>query len=165
MAVDAVWRRSTVADLDVAGLLHDVGRVATRVLSAADAYQAMTQRRPHRPELAPDQAAQRLRNDARVGLLDAEAVAVVLATAGHGAVAAQPAKDPTRGVLPPDRLATVAMPVLLTTGADSDPVDHAIAARLTTALPRAHHVTLPGARHVPHHTHPDEFARVLGDPG
>jgi HD-GYP domain-containing protein (c-di-GMP phosphodiesterase class II) len=145
---------ATVADLEVAGLLHDVGRVAvsstvwerpqplrsheweqvrlhayhserilagsqrlaplarmvgmhheqldgsgyhrgcastdlslaTRVLSAADAYQAMTQRRPHRPELAPDQAAQHLRDDARAGLLDAEAVAAVLAAAGHGAV-------------------------------------------------------------------------------
>jgi pimeloyl-ACP methyl ester carboxylesterase len=73
------------------------------------------------------------------------------------------AKDPTQGILPPDRLATVAMPVLLTTGADSDPVDHAIAARLATALPHAHHVTLPGAGHVPHYTHADEFARVLSD--
>ena len=38
-----------------------------RTLAAADAYQAMTQPRPHRPALAPDQAEQRLLADARKG--------------------------------------------------------------------------------------------------
>ena len=145
---------ATVADLEVAGLLHDVGRVAVadvvwekagplsaheweqvrlhayhserilagserlaplapmvgmhherldgggyhrgcgradlpvpaRVLAAADAYQAMTQRRPHRPALAPEQAEWRLLADARTGVLDADAVGAVLAAAGHAAV-------------------------------------------------------------------------------
>jgi len=149
--------RATIADLEVAGLLHDVGRVAisdavwdkpgnlnaheweqvrlhayhserilagsqrlaplvplvgmhhdrldgsgyhrgctrtdlpmpTRVLAAADAYQAMTQRRPHRPALAPEQVQQRLLADARKGILDADAVSAVLAAAGHDAVVAR----------------------------------------------------------------------------
>jgi HD-GYP domain-containing protein (c-di-GMP phosphodiesterase class II) len=146
---------ATVADLEVAGLLHDVGRVAVsdvvwekpgglnaheweqvrlhayhserilagsarlaslapmvgmhherldgggyhrgcrgadlsmpaRTLAAADAYQAMTQPRPHRPALAPDQAEQRLLADVRKGVFDGDAVGAVLAAAGHAAVA------------------------------------------------------------------------------
>jgi HD-GYP domain-containing protein (c-di-GMP phosphodiesterase class II) len=54
-----------------------------RVLAAADAYQAMTQPRPHRPELAPQRAADELEAMARSGLLDHEAVASVLTAAGH----------------------------------------------------------------------------------
>ena len=54
-----------------------------RVLAAADAYQAMTQARPHRPALAPPQAAQELEGMARSGRLDADAVAAVLVAAGH----------------------------------------------------------------------------------
>lgn len=145
---------ATVADLEVAGLLHDVGRVAVpdtvwerpgplsaheweqvrlhayhserilagserlaslaplvgmhherldgggyhrgctgaelplpaRALAAADAYQAMTGRRPHRPALAPEQAERRLLAGAADGLLDPDAVGAVLATAGHDAV-------------------------------------------------------------------------------
>ena len=59
---------------------------SARVLAAADAYQAMTQRRPHRPALAPEDAEAQLAHDARTGRLDAEAVAAVLAAAGHDAV-------------------------------------------------------------------------------
>jgi HD-GYP domain-containing protein (c-di-GMP phosphodiesterase class II) len=57
-----------------------------RVLAAADAYQAMTQPRPHRPALAPEQAERRLLDGARKGALDADAVGAVLAAAGHAAV-------------------------------------------------------------------------------
>ncbi|WP_231949371.1 HD domain-containing phosphohydrolase [Alloactinosynnema sp. L-07] len=53
-----------------------------RVLAAADAYQAMTERRPHRPALPPERARVELIADARAGLLDAEAVRAVLAVAG-----------------------------------------------------------------------------------
>ena len=56
-----------------------------RVLAAADAYQAMTQPRPHREALAPDQAAHELEAMARAGRLDGEAVRGVLAAAGHRA--------------------------------------------------------------------------------
>ncbi len=148
---------ATVADLEVAGLLHDVGRVAVsdvvwekpgrperarvgagpaarlplradprrvgpagvagphgrdapraarrrrlpprlhggaelsmpaRTLAAADAYQAMTQPRPHRPGAGP-----RTRRSSGCsptpasGVLDGDAVGAVLAAAGHAAVA------------------------------------------------------------------------------
>jgi len=54
-----------------------------RVLAAADAYQAMTQPRPHRPALAPEAAADALRVEARAGRLDVNAVDEVLSAAGH----------------------------------------------------------------------------------
>jgi len=54
-----------------------------RVLAAADAYQAMTQDRPHRPALTPEAAAEQLSFEAARGRLDAEAVRAVLDAAGH----------------------------------------------------------------------------------
>ena len=57
----------------------------TRVLAAADAYQAMTQPRPHREALAPERAAHELEAMARAGRLDGEAVQGVLTAAGHRA--------------------------------------------------------------------------------
>lgn len=57
--------------------------VTSRVLGAADAYQAMTQQRAHRPALEPEQAEEQLRDDAAKGELDPEAVAAVLAAGGH----------------------------------------------------------------------------------
>jgi HD-GYP domain-containing protein (c-di-GMP phosphodiesterase class II) len=71
------------------GCTADDARMPARVLAAADAYQAMTQRRPHRPALAPEQAEQRLLDDGRRGVLDADAVNAVLAAAGHEAPAAR----------------------------------------------------------------------------
>ena len=52
--------------------------VAARVLACADAFQAMTQRRPHRAALEPEQARDALLGEARAGRLDPEVVAVVL---------------------------------------------------------------------------------------
>jgi HD-GYP domain-containing protein (c-di-GMP phosphodiesterase class II) len=57
----------------------------TRVLAAADAYQAMTEPRPHRPALDPDAAAAQLRAEVRAGRLDADAAAAVLEAAGRPA--------------------------------------------------------------------------------
>ena len=54
-----------------------------RVLAAADAYQAMTQPRPHRPALTRDEAADEMHALVKAGVLDGEAVRDVLATAGH----------------------------------------------------------------------------------
>jgi HD-GYP domain-containing protein (c-di-GMP phosphodiesterase class II) len=54
-----------------------------RILAAADSYQAMTEARPHRPALDPEQAAGELRADVRASRLDADAAAEVLAAAGH----------------------------------------------------------------------------------
>ena len=54
-----------------------------RILGAADAYQAMREPRPYRPERSADEAAVELRADVKAGRLDAEAVEAVLGAAGH----------------------------------------------------------------------------------
>jgi HD-GYP domain-containing protein (c-di-GMP phosphodiesterase class II) len=54
-----------------------------RLLAAADAYQAMTQERPHRPAFTPDTAAEQLNAEATQGRLDTEAVRAVLDAAGQ----------------------------------------------------------------------------------
>ena len=54
-----------------------------RILAAADAYQAMSEPRPHRPARSPDDAARELREDVRRGPLDTDAVDAVLGAAGH----------------------------------------------------------------------------------
>jgi HD-GYP domain-containing protein (c-di-GMP phosphodiesterase class II) len=55
------------------------------MLAAADAYRAMTETRPYRSAFAPDAAADELSAEARRGRLDEDAVAAVLAAAGHAA--------------------------------------------------------------------------------
>jgi HD-GYP domain-containing protein (c-di-GMP phosphodiesterase class II) len=54
-----------------------------RLLAAADAFHAMTEPRPHRTALAPEQAAGQLRREARDGRLDGDAVEAVLAASGQ----------------------------------------------------------------------------------
>jgi DNA-binding NarL/FixJ family response regulator len=54
-----------------------------RILAAADAFQAMTQERPHRAALTPDQASDELGREARAGRLDSDCVAAVLEAAGQ----------------------------------------------------------------------------------
>jgi HD-GYP domain-containing protein (c-di-GMP phosphodiesterase class II) len=54
-----------------------------RLLAAADAYQAMTEPRPHRPARAAADAATELRAGVRQGLFDSDAVDAVLRAAGH----------------------------------------------------------------------------------
>ena len=56
---------------------------AARVLAAADAYHAMTEPRPHRQALQAHNAAVKLGEEARAGLLDTDAVGAVLEAAGH----------------------------------------------------------------------------------
>lgn len=68
-------RRATAADL----------RPPARLLAAADAYHAMTQPRPYREALSPQQAAEVLGQQAHEGRLDAASVAAVLEAAGHAA--------------------------------------------------------------------------------
>jgi len=53
-----------------------------RILAAADAYHAMTEPRPQRPALAPEQAAAELRAEVKAGRLDSEAMRGVLEAAG-----------------------------------------------------------------------------------
>jgi HD-GYP domain-containing protein (c-di-GMP phosphodiesterase class II) len=54
-----------------------------RVLASADAFQAMTQPRPHREALEPERAAEQLGAEARAGRLDPDTVAAVLEVAGQ----------------------------------------------------------------------------------
>jgi HD-GYP domain-containing protein (c-di-GMP phosphodiesterase class II) len=54
-----------------------------RLLAAADAYQALTEARPHRPPHSPGEAGERLRRDARSGLFDPSDIEAVLVAAGH----------------------------------------------------------------------------------
>jgi HD-GYP domain-containing protein (c-di-GMP phosphodiesterase class II) len=54
-----------------------------RILAAADAYQAMREPRPHRPERSADEAAAELRAEVNAGRLDADAVDAILSAAGH----------------------------------------------------------------------------------
>jgi HD-GYP domain-containing protein (c-di-GMP phosphodiesterase class II)/DNA-binding CsgD family transcriptional regulator len=54
-----------------------------RVLAAADAFQAMTQDRPHRRRLAPEAAAATLTVEARAGRLDPECARAVIQAAGQ----------------------------------------------------------------------------------
>jgi putative nucleotidyltransferase with HDIG domain len=56
---------------------------AARIVEAADAYQAMTQERPHRPAMSPDDAARELRAQVESGLLDRAAAEAVLEASGH----------------------------------------------------------------------------------
>jgi DNA-binding CsgD family transcriptional regulator len=54
-----------------------------RLLAAADAYQAMTEPRPHRTARDRDDIANELRREVAAGRLDADAVDAVLGAAGH----------------------------------------------------------------------------------
>lgn len=72
------------------GRTSDELSTGAQVLAAADAYQAMTQARPHRPALTPEQAEARLRDDVRTRRLDADAVTAVLGAAGHDAPEVRP---------------------------------------------------------------------------
>jgi HD-GYP domain-containing protein (c-di-GMP phosphodiesterase class II) len=56
---------------------------SSRLLAACDVYQALTEDRPWRPAFAADAAARELRHEAETGRLDRDAVAAVLAAAGH----------------------------------------------------------------------------------
>jgi HD-GYP domain-containing protein (c-di-GMP phosphodiesterase class II) len=54
-----------------------------RILAAAEAYQAMRERRPHRPERTAQEAAAELHADVKAGRHDGDAVGAVLGAAGH----------------------------------------------------------------------------------
>jgi HD-GYP domain-containing protein (c-di-GMP phosphodiesterase class II) len=76
--------------LDGSGYPRGLSGVAisrpARILGAADAYQAMREPRPHRPERPADEAAAELRADVRAGRLDGDAVEAILGAAGHSAL-------------------------------------------------------------------------------
>jgi DNA-binding NarL/FixJ family response regulator len=64
--------------------------LAARVLAVADAYQAMTQPRPHRPARVPAEAAAQVHAEVAAGRLDRAAADAVLQAAGQRAAPARP---------------------------------------------------------------------------
>ncbi len=56
---------------------------AARILAVADTYRTKAEPRPHRPEGTPEEIAEHLRGEVRVGRLDGAAVDAVLRAAGH----------------------------------------------------------------------------------
>jgi pimeloyl-ACP methyl ester carboxylesterase len=62
---------------------------------------------------------------------------------------------------PPERFAGLATPVLLVAGTASPPVFRAGAAELAGLLADAHLVTIEGAAHAAHHTHPEAFVEAV----
>lgn len=64
--------------------------LAARILAAADAYQAMTQPRPHRPAFAPEAAARQLETEVVSGRLDADVVRAVQVAAGQRSATTRP---------------------------------------------------------------------------
>lgn len=52
-------------------------------------------------------------------------------------------------------------PALLTLGDESPPPFAPVVAKLAEALPRVEVVTLPGAGHIPHATHPDAYVEAI----
>ena len=95
---DRILRRGNLAGLaDLASASHEridgsgyprglngaaISRPA-RLLAVADVHDALTSARAHRPALSREQAARELRDQARSGRLDGEAVEAVLAASGH----------------------------------------------------------------------------------
>lgn len=57
--------------------------VSARILACADAFQAMTQRRPHRIAMPPERAADELMAEVRAGRLDGDVAVAVLGVAGQ----------------------------------------------------------------------------------
>jgi len=70
-------------------------------------------------------------------------------------------RDPDWPVIELAPLAAPRFPVVLTRGDASLPMFGAIMARLSEAMPRAEVRTIPGAGHVPHATHPSEWAAAV----
>ena len=71
------------------------------------------------------------------------------------------AKDPDAPVFELDWIRNFAKPILLTRGDQSPPSFAPVVARLSAALPRADVITFPGAGHVPHATHPEDYGEAI----
>jgi len=70
-------------------------------------------------------------------------------------------RDPEQFTFDPSPLAGFDRPVLLTLGETSPPIYAPVIARLAGVLPAARMLTLPGAGHVPHVTHPQAYAEAV----
>ncbi|MER5204863.1 alpha/beta hydrolase [Streptomyces sp. NPDC002825] len=71
--------------------------------------------------------------------------------------------DPTWPELDLEGLSACTVPVQLSRGTESPAWLGTVLDRLAAVLPHARHQTFEGAGHIPHITHPEEYARVLTD--
>jgi pimeloyl-ACP methyl ester carboxylesterase len=71
------------------------------------------------------------------------------------------ANDPEQLDFDLESISRFSKPVLLTLGDQSPPTFAPVVARLSGALPHAEIVTLQGAGHVPHETHPDAYVEAV----
>jgi pimeloyl-ACP methyl ester carboxylesterase len=72
-------------------------------------------------------------------------------------------RDPDAYGLPTEPLARLEAPVLLSTGDETDDSFHVAMDVVALALPQARRERMPGAGHLPHRTHPAEYAALLTD--
>ena len=70
-------------------------------------------------------------------------------------------RAPDNGLIDATRLHDVIVPTLLTTGEDSHPAFGVITQRLAAGLPYTEQETIADAGHVPHRSHPQEYAALL----
>ncbi|WP_459651302.1 alpha/beta fold hydrolase [Kitasatospora sp. Ki12] len=70
-------------------------------------------------------------------------------------------EDPAWDRLDVDGLRACTAPVLLSHGGESPAWFATVLDRLAAALPRAHRHTYPGAGHIPHVTHPQDYAATV----
>lgn len=105
-----------------------------RLLAAADAYQAMTQDRPHRPALEPARASETLLSEVRAGRLDPECARAVIEVAGH--------RPPSRRQLWPAGLSDREVDVirLLTHGMSNRAIADALVISTRTAEHHVQHI-------------------------
>ena len=68
-------------------------------------------------------------------------------------------RSPDNGTLDTTRLPV--LPALLTLGEETDPAFRVVTERLAALLPHADRLTIAGAGHIPHRTHPAEYAGIL----
>jgi pimeloyl-ACP methyl ester carboxylesterase len=70
-------------------------------------------------------------------------------------------RDPSWADLDPTKLLSFSAPALLTHGDQSPPWFPVIITRLAEAMEKAQQVTVPGAGHAPHRTHPALYAQTI----
>jgi pimeloyl-ACP methyl ester carboxylesterase len=71
------------------------------------------------------------------------------------------ANDPEQLAFDLEWIRGFSKPTLLTLGDQSPPIFAPVVARLAGALPHAEVVTLPGAGHIPHATHPGAYVEAI----
>jgi pimeloyl-ACP methyl ester carboxylesterase len=71
-------------------------------------------------------------------------------------------REPAAFTLDLDRLSSFGGPLLMSKGDQSPPFFEAILEQIAAAVPRAQRHVFRGAGHVPHQTHPEDYALVVG---